>query len=141
MTVKQRLRHRAVAQFHNPTGPGGSVAGWVMGRRSSNVRRNRWAAERLDIQPTDRIIELGCGRASPSLLSPAAPPEGVVGVDHSEVMIRQAGRRNAAAIRAGRIRLSRSGACSGAANADWPPWPKRETARLTASYALPRHRP
>ena len=106
MGIKQRLRSRLVRQFHNPTGPVGRLAGWVMGRRSSNVQRNRWAVELLAIQPTDRVIELGCGPGVALAAAAGRAARGlVVGVDHSEVMIRQAGRRNAAAIRAGRVRL------------------------------------
>src|ERR671922_1026964 len=128
MGIKERLRHSAARQFHNPTGPAGSAAGWVMGRlvrqghhptgpagratgwmmgrRSSNVRRNRWAVELLAVEPTDRILELGCGPGvAIAALATRATRGLVVGVDHSEVMIRQARRRNAAAIRAGRVRL------------------------------------
>src|SRR5919109_959189 len=128
MGIKQRLRHSAVRQFHPPTGPAGSAAGWVMGwlvrqghnptgpagratgwmmgRRSSNVRRNRWAVELLPVEPTDRVLELGCGPGvAIAALATRATRGLVVGVDHSQVMIRQARRRNAAAIRAGRVRL------------------------------------
>jgi SAM-dependent methyltransferase len=128
MGIKQRLRHSAVRKFHNPTGPARSVAGWVMGRlfrqghnptgpagratgwmmgwRSSNVRRNRWAVDLLAVEPTDRVLELGCGPGvAIAALASRATRGLVVGVDHSEVMIRQACRRNAAAIRAGRVRL------------------------------------
>jgi len=98
--------HGGVAQFHQPTGPVGHVAGWVMGRRSSNVARNRWAAGLLDVQPADRVIELGCGPGvAIAALASRATRGLVVGVDHSQVMIRQASRRNRAAIRAGRVRL------------------------------------
>ena len=70
MDIKQRVlgrimqwwaRHGGVAQFHQPTGAAGHVAGWIMGRRSSNVARNRWAVRLLDVQPSDRVIEFGCG--------------------------------------------------------------------------------
>ena len=106
MGMKQRLFRILVGQFHAPSGPGGHVAGWVMGRRSSNVERNRWAVELLDVQPTDRVIELGCGPGvALAALSERAGRGLVVGVDHSEVMIRQAGRRNAAAVSEGRVRL------------------------------------
>lgn len=99
-------RHGGLAQFHQPTGVVGHVAGWIMGRRSSNVARNRWAVQLLDVQPTDRVIELGCGPGvAIAALATRAVRGSVVGVDHSRVMIRQAGRRNRAAVRAGRVRL------------------------------------
>lgn len=106
MGMKQRLLHGIVGQFHNPTGPAGHLAGWVMSRRSSNVRRSRWAVELLDVQATGRVIELGCGPGvAIAALASRATQGLVVGVDHSEVMIRQARRRNAGAITAGRVRL------------------------------------
>jgi ubiquinone/menaquinone biosynthesis C-methylase UbiE len=77
-----------------------------MGRRPSNVRRNQWAVGLLDIEPTDRVLEVGCG---PGVAIAAAADRAthgmVVGVDHSTVMIRQARRRNAHAMTAGRVRL------------------------------------
>jgi SAM-dependent methyltransferase len=95
-----------LAQFHQPTGAVGHVAGWIMGRRSSNVARNRWAVQLLDVQPADRVIELGCGPGvAIAALATRASRGLVVGVDHSQVMIRQARRRNRAAVRAGRVRL------------------------------------
>jgi len=98
--------HGGVAQFHHPTGLAGHVAGWIMGRRSSNVARSRWAAGLLDVQPTDRVIELGCGPGvAIAALAGRATRGLVVGVDHSQVMIRQAGWRNRAPVRAGRVRL------------------------------------
>jgi ubiquinone/menaquinone biosynthesis C-methylase UbiE len=115
MDIKQRALGRllqwwaprgGLAQFHHPTGAVGHVAGWIMGRRSSNVARNRWAAMLLNIQPTDRVIELGCGPGvAVDALAALANQGLVVGVDHSQVMIRQAYRRNRAAVRAGRVRL------------------------------------
>lgn len=104
--MKQRLLHGVIRQFHDPTGPGGHVAGWVMGRRSSNLARNRWAVELLDVAPADRVIEFGCGPGvAVAALASRAVRGLVVGVDHSAVMIGQARRRNAPAIRAGRVRL------------------------------------
>jgi SAM-dependent methyltransferase len=106
MDIKQRLLRRTMRQFHRPTGPAGHVAGWVMGTRSSNVRPNRWAVELLDIQPTDRVLELGCGPGVAIAAIAGRATRGlVVGVDHSEVMILHARRRNAAAIHARRVRL------------------------------------
>lgn len=106
MSIKERLRRSVVRQFHHPTGSGGHLAGWVMGQRSSNVQRNRWAVDLLDIRPTDRVIELGCGPGvALAALAGRANRGLVIGVDHSDVMIGQARRRNTAAVRAGRVRL------------------------------------
>jgi trans-aconitate methyltransferase len=114
MDIKQRLRRSIVRQAHKPTGPAGHVEGWIFGRRSSNVRRNRWAVELLEVQPTDRVIELGCGPGvAVAALAERATQGLVVGVDHSEVMIGQARHRNADAIRQGGSVSSthRSSAC------------------------------
>lgn len=115
MEIKERALDRilrwwgprgGIAQFHRPTGVVGHLAGWLMGRRSSNVARNRWAVELLDIQPADRVIELGCGPGvAVAALARRAVGGVVVGVDHSAVMISQARRRNRAAVRDGRVRL------------------------------------
>ncbi|MEV7629021.1 methyltransferase domain-containing protein [Actinoplanes sp. NPDC089786] len=60
----------------------------------------------LDIQPADRVIEVGCGPGvAVAALATRATRGRIVGVDHSAVMIRQARRRNRAAVRAGRVRL------------------------------------
>jgi SAM-dependent methyltransferase len=106
MNTTQRLRRNVVAQFHNPTGIGGHVAGWIMGRRPSNVARNRWAVDLLELQPSDRVIELGCGPGVALAAIAERVANGVaVGVDQSPVMIRHARRRNAAAVAAGQVQL------------------------------------
>jgi ubiquinone/menaquinone biosynthesis C-methylase UbiE len=82
------------------------MAGWVMAHRRSNRQRNRWAVSLLDVQPTDRVLEIGFGPGvAIAELARRATRGKVYGVDRSEVMVRQAGRRNAAAIRASRVQL------------------------------------
>jgi SAM-dependent methyltransferase len=109
MRIPDRVVRRLVAQAHHPTGVIGHLEGWLFAHRSSNVRRNRWAVELLQIRPTDRVIELGCGPGvAIAALASRATRGLVVGVDHSEVMIRQAHRRNARAVAEGRVRLVRS---------------------------------
>jgi SAM-dependent methyltransferase len=106
MTLRQQVTRRLVGQFHSLHGLGGHVAGWVMGHRSSNVRRNRWVVSLLDVQPSDRILEVGFGPGIAIAALSALTPNGVVfGVDHSDVMVRVATRRNAAAVRSGRVDL------------------------------------
>jgi len=95
--------HGGVAQFHRPTGAAGHLAGWIMSRRSSNVARSRWAVQLLDVRPSERVLELGCGPGV--AIAALAARATVVGIDHSAVMISQARRRNRAAVRAGRVQL------------------------------------
>lgn len=78
----------------------------IMSSRPSNVARNQWTVDLLDLQPQDNVLEIGFG---PGLAIEGAAlrvTEGLVtGVDHSEVMLRQASKRNADAIAAGRMQL------------------------------------
>jgi SAM-dependent methyltransferase len=104
--VRQRVVRRVVGQFRRPHGLGGLVAGWVMAHRSSNRRRNQWVVSLLDVQPTDRVLEIGFGPGvAVAALSRLASDGAVLGVDHSAVMVRRARRRNAAAVRGGRVDL------------------------------------
>ena len=74
--------------------------------RPSNRKRNIWAVSLLDVQPSDRILEIGFGPGLAVRACARRATRGlVVGVDHSEAMRSQAARRNAAAIRAGRVSL------------------------------------
>lgn len=103
-TLRKRALGAVVRQFGDPSGVGGRVAGWIMGRRPSNVARNRWAIDLLDLKPTDRLLEVGCGPGV-ALEAAADQAAAVVGVDRSVVMIAQARRRNRAAVREGRVTL------------------------------------
>jgi ubiquinone/menaquinone biosynthesis C-methylase UbiE len=104
--LKRRIVGRVVGQFHRPTGVGGRVAGWVMAKRSSNRKRNAWVVSLLDMARTDRVLEVGFGPGIAIRESAARASEGLVcGIDHSEVMVRHARRRNAEAVRAGRVDL------------------------------------
>ena len=97
-------RHRIVAQFRMPSGIFGRIAGWIMANRASNRARNRWTVELLDIAATDHVVKIGCGPGYALALCAARATAGmVVGLDHSEIMIDQARRRNRAAIAAGRM--------------------------------------
>jgi ubiquinone/menaquinone biosynthesis C-methylase UbiE len=109
MAVKRAVVAAIVGQFGHPRGAAGNVAGWVMAHRPSNRQRNTWVVSLLDVQPTDRVLEIGFGpgRAIAELNRRIGDSGHVYGIDHSEVMLRQATRRNAAAIRAGRVTLTR----------------------------------
>ncbi len=106
MDTKQTLALAIRSQFMRPRGFAGWLAGWEMALRPSNRKRNIWAVGLLGVEPSDRVLEIGFG---PGIaireLSRRATHGLVCGVDHSAVMVRQATRRNAAAVRAGRVDL------------------------------------
>jgi SAM-dependent methyltransferase len=104
--LKQKLVTRVRAQFGRPTGVPGRMAGWVMAHRSSNRRRNAWVVSLLDVQRDDRVLEIGFGPGvAIRELARLAADGYVYGLDHSEVMVRQAARRNAEGVRRGRVDL------------------------------------
>ncbi len=88
--------------------PGGSFWGWLALRLTTQRLQpmNRWALQLLAIQPSDRILELGFGAGISIARAAQQAPDGfIAGVDHSEQAVREATRRNRAAIRAGRVAL------------------------------------
>jgi len=106
MDRKRKLAAAIRSQFMRPRSFAGWLVGWEMALRSSNRKRNVWAVELLGVEPTDRVLEIGFG---PGIaireLSRWATHGLVCGVDHSEVMVRQATKRNRDAVRAGRVAL------------------------------------
>jgi hypothetical protein len=55
------LVERVVAQFARPTGFWGNITGFIMAHRPSNLERNEWAISLLNLQPSDRVLEIGFG--------------------------------------------------------------------------------
>ncbi len=102
------LDRDVIGQAHHPRGAAGRVAAWEMSHRPSNRQRSRWVVSLLGVQPADKILEIGFG---PGLAIAALARAGaghVYGIDHSDVMLRYASRRNATAIRDGRVTLIRA---------------------------------
>jgi SAM-dependent methyltransferase len=106
MGLKEKTMGAVFGQFRRPHGFGGRAVGWIMAKRGSNRERNIWAVGLLDVQPQDHVLEIGFGPGVAIREFARRATSGlVVGVDHSEVMVRQARKRNAAAVRAGRVDL------------------------------------
>lgn len=93
-------------QFRRPQGLFGYLAGWIMATRPSNLQRNRWTVGLLDVQPRDRVLEIGFGPGVAIEACALRATDGkVLGLDHSELMNRMAASRNRKAIDEGRVEL------------------------------------
>jgi ubiquinone/menaquinone biosynthesis C-methylase UbiE len=97
------LGYFATRAFAHPTGLLGRLGALAMGKATPV---QEWIVDLLELQPTDRVLDVGCG---PGLaLSAAADrvPHGhVVGIDASPVMVTQARRRNRDAVAEGRAQV------------------------------------
>ena len=106
MGLKQRVIRAVVGQFVRPRGLPGRLVGWEMAVRPSNRKRNLWAVELLEVQSTDRVLEIGFGPGvAIQALAHLTANGNVYGIDHSEVMVRQAIARNRRAVDEGRVSL------------------------------------
>jgi ubiquinone/menaquinone biosynthesis C-methylase UbiE len=104
MKVKQHLAGLWNQQYRSPSG----IVGWLAGERM--VRQHRpetaWTMNLLELQPTDTVLEVGFGAGQGIKLAAEKASDGrVMGIDLSEVMVRVATRRNAQAVKAGRVAL------------------------------------
>jgi SAM-dependent methyltransferase len=106
LAVVRALDHDVVGQAHRPRGPAGRVTAWEMALRPSNRRRSRWAVSLLGVRPGDEVLEIGFGPGLAIAELARGGASHVYGIDHSAVMLRHAAKRNAAAIRAGRVTLA-----------------------------------
>ncbi len=92
-------------QLRKPEGILGNLVALFM--TMSTRELNNWTIDLLNIQPTDRVLELGFG---PGLgiqrVAEIATQGFVAGVDFSELMVRKARKRNATTIAAGRVDLN-----------------------------------
>jgi ubiquinone/menaquinone biosynthesis C-methylase UbiE len=104
--TRQAIRRFLRDQFGRPSGLVGSLFGKIMALRPSNKERGEWTISLLQIKPNDRLLEIGFGPGfAIERAFKTASPAFIAGVDHSDVMVRQAGARNAEALRAGKLEL------------------------------------
>jgi SAM-dependent methyltransferase len=102
------LKENFFKQFSRPTGMLGHLAGWLMARR--NVARLRWGVEKLQTHTQHDILEVGFGPGSfiEILLDEHAHQGRICGIDLSDVMYQQAGRRNRKALESGQVELKQA---------------------------------
>jgi SAM-dependent methyltransferase len=92
--------------FGRPQGVLGRLGGIIMARMNRNLAGRTIAL--LDVQPHDRVLEIGFGPGvGIELLSGVVSSGHVAGVDVSEEMVEQARIRNVEAIQRGKVELRR----------------------------------
>lgn len=97
------------SQFGHPSGWFGHIVGWAMAVK--NRERSEWVLSLLDLAPDARVLEIGFGPGADIARVARHTPRGfVAGVDHSQVMVEQARRRNRSAVQQGRVALYQAGA-------------------------------
>jgi ubiquinone/menaquinone biosynthesis C-methylase UbiE len=90
--------------FGRPRGALGRLGGIIMARTNGEFARS--AIGLLDVQPDDRVLEVGFGPGvGIEILAKSAPAGHVAGVDCSGEMVEQAAARNAGAIERGVVDL------------------------------------
>src|SRR6266496_2973673 len=102
--LRDRISTFIWGQFRKPSGLFGRFIGNGMAR--GNTYDASWTVSLLNIEPDDRILEIGFGPGVSTQYASAKASKGfVAGIDHSETMVQAASRRNAAAIQAARMEL------------------------------------
>ena len=95
------------AQFACPQGRLGWLVGQLMAVK--NAPMIRFAVETLGVQPQDRVLEIGFGHGSGiQMIAEQARKGFVAGIDISDVMVRQAAKRNNDWSESGLIELSQA---------------------------------
>jgi cyclopropane fatty-acyl-phospholipid synthase-like methyltransferase len=93
-------------RWSHPRGFRGWIAGRLMLLRPSNRARARWAVSLLELQPQDRVLDVGCGPGySTGIIARQVTQGLVVGVDRSELMAAMAQRRLRSYLQARRVML------------------------------------
>jgi cyclopropane fatty-acyl-phospholipid synthase-like methyltransferase len=66
--------------------------------------RFAWAAETLAVEPSDKILEIGCGHGlAVPLVAAKLKPGGLLAIDRSAKMIALAAKRNSALVKSGTV--------------------------------------
>jgi ubiquinone/menaquinone biosynthesis C-methylase UbiE len=104
MEAHMRRPHFIAEQARHATGLLGRIVAFIMARET--WAENQRAIDALDIQPTDHILDIGCGHGrSLGELAARAPHGCAVGADPSDLMVQIAVDRNRALVKARRAKV------------------------------------
>ncbi len=95
------------AQFACPQGKLGWLVGHLMAVKNAGM--NRLAVEMLDVQPEDKVLEIGFGHGHAiQMIAERALNGFIAGIDISDVMVRLAAKRNRRFVESGHVELSQA---------------------------------
>lgn len=118
----------AIPQSMQPQGFWGGVRSWFMDRRTAKAQEAAFV--RLDVNPTDNILEIGFGTGRLLRMMAKTAREGfVAGVDPSELMLHRAENRTWRFRRGGRVELKWGDASS-------LPWPDGKFDKVAALHCF-----
>ncbi len=104
MKFKNRMNAFIAKQQHCPKGIVGRMIGEQMVRQ--HQRETHWAVSLLEIQQTDRVLEIGFGAGKAiENIATLATDGYIAGIDLSPTMVQVASRRNVQAVKAKRVEL------------------------------------
>lgn len=96
-------------QYPCPQGVMGRVAGELMVHQHG--KETAWTVAAADVQPADRVLEIGFGAGKAiEMLAEKTSRGSVAGIDRSATMVKRARARNRRAVRAGRVTLQQGDA-------------------------------
>ncbi len=104
MKLGERFEEFRAAQQRCPSG----FAGWFFGEQMAHqhIEETNWSIEQLRLQPTDDVLEIGFGAGKAIKRMATLVSSGTVsGIDLSYAMLETASRRNAQAMKDGRVIL------------------------------------
>jgi len=117
-----------IPQSMHPHGFKGRVFGWFMDR--FNARTQDFVLSRLEVQPSDRVLEIGFGTGRLVRKLARKAREGFIGgIDPSELMLHRAERRTRRFRKRGRVELKLGEAAA-------LPWPDASFDKVTALHCF-----
>lgn len=102
--IQRKIEAFIDGQYRRPSG----LVGQLIGERMAQQHRseNEWTVSLLNLQPEDRVLEIGFGPGiAIQLLAKQLPRGYVAGIDFSTEMLSLASKRNREAIKAGGVTL------------------------------------
>jgi ubiquinone/menaquinone biosynthesis C-methylase UbiE len=98
------LRESVIKQFGKPAGLFGRIVGWSMSLKNSD--RVNWTIEKLQARPSDTLLEIGYGPGVTLRKMADRLTSGfIAGIDHSDIMFKQASKRNRKHVENGKVKL------------------------------------